>query len=166
MKKILFLLPSLGGGGAERVVTYLANGFSQLDGLEVTLLLLNKNNNDYISLLDKKVKVEYLVLNSRLRFCIPTVLKAIVSRKPNIVFIGYDTLNYALSPFIIALKIRGIKIVVRETNILSKRFKPNFLNRIKNKTNNLYVQLSKSTIYGNRRKRIRVSSLSSAVFGR
>lgn len=57
MKKILFVLPSLGYGGLERVQVNLANALVRR-GYDVTILTYKKGN-DLIELLDKKVKYIY-----------------------------------------------------------------------------------------------------------
>ncbi len=53
--KIMFCIPSLGSGGAERVVSVLSNKFVER-GLEVSLLLLSKLQCEYP--LDEKVEVK------------------------------------------------------------------------------------------------------------
>lgn len=57
--KIVFLIPSLGIGGAEKVVINLANGFSRI-GHEVTILTINNRELELIPLLSKDVNVHIL----------------------------------------------------------------------------------------------------------
>lgn len=57
MKKITFLIASLGGGGAERVTALLANNFAKKD-YEVQLIVFSSKYNEYE--IDKQVKVAFL----------------------------------------------------------------------------------------------------------
>lgn len=57
MKKIVFLIAHLGGGGAERVTVSLANNFSK-DNYNVTVIVFSKKYDEYK--LDDDVHVEYL----------------------------------------------------------------------------------------------------------
>lgn len=134
MTKVLFLMPRLGNGGAEKIACYLANELSSLDNYEVKFLLLDRKRNEYLDLLDEKISIEYLDLKNRFRSCIHKVIKKIISLQPDIFFIGYDTLNLYMAPFIPVLKRYGIKVIVRETNILSKRFKPTLFKKMIYKT--------------------------------
>ena len=55
--KVAFVIPSLGSGGAERVVSNLSNEFTAL-GMKVSVIMLANRNLYYT--LDKKVDIEYL----------------------------------------------------------------------------------------------------------
>ena len=57
MKKITFLIGSLGGGGAERVTVALADYFCE-SGYEVFSIVFSKVNNNYE--INSKIKVDYL----------------------------------------------------------------------------------------------------------
>lgn len=63
-KKILFLMPSLVGGGAENALIKLLNAFDY-DKYEVTLLLVCYRGY-YVSKIPKNVKVKYLLKNYKL----------------------------------------------------------------------------------------------------
>lgn len=130
MKKILFVITTLGGGGAERIVTYLSNWFSSIDDFQVSLLLLREEGNTYLKNLNEKVRVNNLKLKGRLRFNVLSIVKAILNEKPDICFIGLDGLNILLAPFLPILKISGINTIVRETNVLSRMWKTTFVNRL------------------------------------
>ncbi|RHM03845.1 hypothetical protein DWZ83_10955, partial [Amedibacillus dolichus] len=57
MKKITFLIGSLGGGGAERVTIALGNHFCN-NGYEVYFIAFSKENNNYE--VDSKIKISFL----------------------------------------------------------------------------------------------------------
>lgn len=61
MKKITFLIGSLGGGGAERVTVALADYFCE-NGYEVFFIVFSKVNNNYE--INSKIKVDYLPENT------------------------------------------------------------------------------------------------------
>ena len=61
MKKISFLIGSLGGGGAERVTVALADYFCE-NGYEVFFIVFSKANNNYR--INPKIKIDYLPENT------------------------------------------------------------------------------------------------------
>ena len=61
MKKISFLIGSLGGGGAERVTVALADYFCE-SGYEVFFIVFSKANNSYR--INPKIKIDYLPENT------------------------------------------------------------------------------------------------------
>ena len=58
MKKIAFIVNSLGVGGAEKHTITLANRLSVL-GYSITIFVLNKNN-DLLDEVDSKSKIKFL----------------------------------------------------------------------------------------------------------
>lgn len=117
MKKIsvIFILPDLETGGAERIVTTIANHLSR-DRFEPKILLLRKQGG-YLSLL--KDDVEIIDINTeRIRHSLKPILKEIYRRKPDIVFSGYGEVNAYLSMFIKVFP--KIKFIARETNVVSE----------------------------------------------
>lgn len=130
MTKILFVIPRMGGGGAERIVSYLVNEFGKLNNYDVNLLLFEEKGNTYIKHINPEVKITNLKLKHRLRYNIINIVKEIIKAKPDICFIGLDALNIILAPFVPLFKFHGIKVIVRETNVLSKRYTPNIINKI------------------------------------
>lgn len=62
MKKIIFLLPSLGGGGAERTVIQLANSFAA-QGLNIHLAVCNLNGEKAKLLPEVSPKIELINFN-------------------------------------------------------------------------------------------------------
>ncbi len=68
MKNVLFVLNNLNGGGAERVIVNIANGFVK-NGIEVHLLL-GKNEGPYSTLLHPKITLHELNTTSLLGYVI------------------------------------------------------------------------------------------------
>lgn len=117
MKKIsvIFILPDLETGGAERIVTTIANHLSR-DRFEPKILLLRKQGG-YLSIL--KDDVEIIDVNTeRIRHSLKPILREIYRRKPDIVFSGFGEVNAYLSLFIKVFP--KTKFIARETNVVSQ----------------------------------------------
>ncbi|RKT01996.1 glycosyltransferase [Chryseobacterium defluvii] len=117
MKKIsvIFILPDLETGGAERIITTIANHLSR-DRFEPKILLLRKQGG-YLSFL--KNDVEIININTeRIRHSLKPILSEIYRRKPDIVFSGFGEVNAYLSLFIKLFP--KTKFIARETNVVSK----------------------------------------------
>lgn len=114
-KTILFILPNLRVGGAERVATLLVN---HLDRKRfVPTLLLFQKEGIYLDILKTDVEIIEIKV-SRIRYALFKVLKFIKKLQPDIVFSGYGELNTYISPFLPFLK--KTKFVARETNVVSQ----------------------------------------------
>lgn len=112
---VMFILPDLETGGAERIVTTIANHLSR-DRFEVKILLLRKKGG-YLNLL--KNDVEIIDINTeRIRHSLKPILSEIYRRKPDIVFSGYGEVNAYLSLFIKLFP--KTKFIARETNVVSQ----------------------------------------------
>jgi len=61
-KKIVFVIPSLGKGGAERSLYNFIKGIEELACVSVTVIVLNLGSHDYNELFSNKVKFIYLNL--------------------------------------------------------------------------------------------------------
>ena len=113
--KILFILPSLVPGGAERVISFVANNINR-NNFEPFLLIagFEKDNAYDVS----GLKTIYLNKN-RILTAIPLIIKTIISIKPNVVLSSISHVNTAMamiSPFF-----SKIKFIGRESTVLSKR---------------------------------------------
>ena len=115
MKTILFILPDLSQGGAERVITTLCN---ELDRSKFCpKLVLFKKEGYYLNHL--KSDVEIIELNiSRIRYSIFKIIPLIKKLKPEIVFTGWGEISAFLSPLIPFFS--KTKFITRETNVVSK----------------------------------------------
>lgn len=121
MDKILFISTNLGGGGAQRIISYLVNEFSVEKGYEVVLMLLRKDGNTYLNTITGNVKIINLNLKKRIRYSVFAIIKNILKIRPTICFVGLEGLNLLLSPFLFFMKLKGIKFVARESNVLSAK---------------------------------------------
>ncbi|MCB9202878.1 MAG: glycosyltransferase [Flavobacteriales bacterium] len=131
-KSILFILPDLNPGGAERIVTTILNHID-LDKYSPKLMLMRKEG-VYLEILKSEIEIVDLKIQ-RIRQSIFPILKYIYKHKPDIVFTGYGEVNAFLSPFVPLF--RNTKFIARETNVVSQhitkktiqffyKFYPNF----------------------------------------
>lgn len=117
MKKIsvIFILPDLETGGAERIITTIANHLSR-DRFEPKILLLRKQGGNLNFL---KNDVEIIDINTeRIRHSLKPILSEIYRRKPDIVFSGFGEVNAYLSLFIKLFP--KTKFIARETNVVTR----------------------------------------------
>ncbi|SHK62499.1 glycosyltransferase [Epilithonimonas mollis] len=129
-KSIIFILPDLETGGAERIVTTIANHLPR-DRFSPSILLLRKEG-AYLDFL--KSDVEIIDINTpRIRNSLKPILIEIKKRKPDIVFSGFGEVNAYLSLF--TKLFPKTKFIARETNVVSQhvtrkeiRFFYNFYN--------------------------------------
>lgn len=115
-KQILFLIPSLAGGGAERViVTLLQHLDRSLFGL--TLAVVNMHGATFRA--DVPSDVELVDLDRRrVRKALPKILELIWNRKPDVVFSTLGHLNLAIAALRPLLPRRS-RFVARESNVPS-----------------------------------------------
>jgi len=112
---IMFILPDLETGGAERIITTIANHLSR-DRFEPMILLLRKQGG-YLNFLKKDVEI-IDIDTERIRHSLKPILSQIYRRKPDIVFSGFGEVNAYLSVFIKLFP--KIKFIARETNVVSE----------------------------------------------
>ena len=117
MKKIsiLFILPDLETGGAERIVTTIANHLPR-STFEPKILLLRKEGG-YLEFLKDDVEI-IDIKTPRIRHSLKPILNEIRQRKPDIVFSGFGEVNAYLALFLKLFP--KIKFIARETNVVSK----------------------------------------------
>ena len=114
-KSILFILPDLNAGGAERIVTTLANHLPR-EKYETSILLLRKEG-FYLDFLKNDIAI-IDVKTPRIRHSLKPILQQIRKRKPDIVFSGFGEVNAYLSLFIKLFP--KTKFIARETNVVSQ----------------------------------------------
>ena len=115
MKTIVFILPDLNQGGAERVITILCNHLDR-SKFKPKLILFKKEGH---FLNDLKRDVEIIELNvSRTRYSIFKIIPLIKKLNPDIVFTGWGEISAFLSLFIPLFP--KTKFIARETNVVSE----------------------------------------------
>ncbi|AZI69202.1 glycosyltransferase [Cloacibacterium normanense] len=114
-KSILFILPDLNAGGAERIVTTIANHLPR-EKFSLSILLLRKEGL-YLDFLQNDVEI-IDIKTPRIRNSLKPILQQIKKRKPDIVFSGFGEVNAYLSLFIKLFP--KIKFIARETNVVSQ----------------------------------------------
>jgi glycosyltransferase involved in cell wall biosynthesis len=114
--KIAFFIPSLEGGGAEKVMVNLANAFSK-DNIDIDLILGNAKG-PYLNRLSNKLNVVDLKAKKMI-YCLPKLIAYLNRNKP---YTLLATLESASVIAIIAkkLSIAKTKIWIRVPNTLSK----------------------------------------------
>ena len=132
-KTIIFILPDLETGGAERIITTLANELPREYFLPKIMLM--RKVGGYLKLLKDDVEIIDLK-TERIRSSLKPILSEISKRKPDIVFSGFGEVNAYLSMFIKLFP--KTKFIARETNVVSKhvtrkeiKFFYNFYNNYK-----------------------------------
>lgn len=116
-KTIVFLLPSLGGGGSERVFLNLCKHIDK-DKYHVTLCLLKKEGK-FIAQLEAEDSFEVHDLGvSRVRNAILPIIKYVRRTKPDILISTLGHLNALLGAISFVFPKR-VKLIGRESNIVS-----------------------------------------------
>lgn len=122
LRQILFLIPTLRGGGAERVIVTL---LKYLDRSKFRLALAVVDMRQAVSRDDVPKHVELIDLGcSRVRYALPKIARLIWQRRPHVVFSTLGHLNLALAA-IRPLLPTEIQYIGRETTVVSKNLKNN-----------------------------------------
>jgi len=117
--RVLFLLPSLAGGGAERIVTALLHNLDR-EQFEPHLGLLSEDGT-YRDLIPPDVPVHDL-RSPRMRFALPRLVHLIRRVRPDTVFSTIDHMNLAVM-LVRPLIPCSIRVVIRPTSILAESIK-------------------------------------------
>ncbi len=117
MKKIsiIFILPDLNAGGAERIVTTIANHLPR-EKFEPKILLIRKEG-AYLEILRDDVEI-IDIKTERIRNSLLPILNEIRKHKPDIVFSGFGEVNAYISFFIKMFP--KTRFIARETNVVSQ----------------------------------------------
>ncbi len=114
-KKIYFIVPSMRGGGSERVISILVNNLDRTK-YDVSLVLLQKEGR-YLDDLASDVKI--IDLNAkRARYSIFKIVKILMDDKPDIVFSTLGHLNLLISMLRFFFP-KSMKFIARESSIVS-----------------------------------------------
>lgn len=115
-KKVAFVIPSLAGGGAERVVTTILRNINK-DLFDLYIILVSKEG-VYLSQIPSHVKI--ISLNSnRVRYSFVHLTKALNRYRPDVILSTLEHMNLALLMLRPLLKNKP-KILIREANTPSK----------------------------------------------
>jgi glycosyltransferase involved in cell wall biosynthesis len=119
MKKILFIIIHLDGGGVERMILNLCNNLDR-NQFEIALCLIQAKL-EFLPLVKDDVKIINLNV-SRIRYSLVKINKTIKNEKPDIVVSSMSPLNIFLATFRFSLP-HNIKYIVREAIVLSEILK-------------------------------------------
>ncbi|WP_159023883.1 glycosyltransferase [Formosa sp. L2A11] len=111
--KLIFILPDLTSGGAERVVSFIANNISK-EKFETTLWLAGPQRKTPYN--TDSIQVKYFN-KSRVLFAIPHFIKGFIQSKPDIVISSIAHVNTAVA--MISFLFPKIKFIGREANVMS-----------------------------------------------
>lgn len=114
-KKLCIIIPSLGGGGAERVAFYLLNNID-IKIFDVSIIVIYKNKGDYIIDLRKEVKRIFLEKN-KIRYSLFSLYKTLKKENPDIIINFSFELMMLIGVFIIPF-FSKIYFINRQINIL------------------------------------------------
>ena len=110
---IVFVLPTLTAGGAERIVSFLSQNIDQ--GKFQSKLLIAGYSTDSAYMVEK---VDSIYLNkSRVLFSIPSIISFIRREKPDIVFSSISHLNISMA--LVSFLFKKTKFIGREATIQS-----------------------------------------------
>lgn len=113
IKKVCFVLPTLGAGGAERILSFLAENFNK-SKFEVNLLIVGMESDAVFSLYNTKI----VFLNKRrVLNGVPALIRFLAKNKPNIVLSSIGHLNTVFG--LLAPLFPKIKFVIREASVIS-----------------------------------------------
>lgn len=115
-RRLLFLIPSLRGGGSERVMVSLLRHLNRAM-FQMTLAVVDMRNAVYSSDVPKDVELIDLRC-SRVRLAIPWIARLIWQRKPDVVFSTLGHLNLAVAILRPALP-TGVRFIARESIVVS-----------------------------------------------
>lgn len=126
-RSILFLIPTLRGGGAERVITTLLR---YLDRSKFRFTLAVIDMRDAVFLDDVPKDVDIVDLHcSRVRYALPKIISLIWQRRPDVTFSTLGHLNLALA-IIRPLLPNNVRYLARETSIVSETLRNYSLSRL------------------------------------
>lgn len=115
--KVMFVLPSLVAGGAERVISFVAQSIDK-ENFEPILLIAGSEKDSAYNV--SHVDVKYLN-KRRILTAIPSIISNIEKHKPQIVVSSISHVNTAMS--ILSPFFKSTKFIGREATVLSKRSK-------------------------------------------
>ncbi|MEO2051238.1 MAG: glycosyltransferase [Allomuricauda sp.] len=113
IKEVIFVLPSLRAGGAERVMSFLASNLPE-NKYRISLIIIGHKKDQAYTLDDKKIEIVFLEKN-RISKSFFLLFNEIRKRKPDIVISSIAHLNVMLS--FMAFFLRRTAFIAREANV-------------------------------------------------
>ena len=112
--KVIFMIPNLGTGGAERVFAFVSQHLNP-DKFSTELLVMGKSEQTTYRV--DKIPVQYLGKN-RVLHAIPSLFRLLRSKKPDIVLSSIGHLNMVAG--LMAVLFPSIRFIIRPASIESK----------------------------------------------
>lgn len=129
-RSILFVMPQLGGGGAERVISTLLNNLDRELYTPKLLIFKEHGSNAYLADLKSDIEIDSLGIKLSIKYSFITfiilLIKYIRKHKPDILFMGSGRFNALLAPFLRLIP-KQTKKVARESNLPSQMEKFGFV---------------------------------------
>jgi glycosyltransferase involved in cell wall biosynthesis len=114
--RVLFIIPTLTFGGAERVIVTLLKHLDR-SRFRLSIVVLDMRNEVFRG--DIPADVEIIDLGTtRVRYALPKIVSLIWKRRPQVLFSTLSHLNLALA-IVRPLLTRELRYIARETNIVS-----------------------------------------------
>ena len=135
-KKIIFALPTLQGGGAEKVISSLALNLDS-NKYEVIIVVFDLSRQKYLK--NKKIKI-FNLKNKKISWGIYSFINCIKKIQPDVIIssVGHLNLMISLIKFLLPKK---TKLIARESNFLSKN--------IKLQSNSIFMTILYKIFYNN-----------------
>lgn len=124
-KKLLFILPTLNIGGAEKVTVNILNSLDSKI-FDINLIVIDSRYKNLESSINKNIHVKYLNI-TKTRNAFFGLFKNIVSLKPDIVFSSLNRTNILI--LLIRLLYPFFKVVIREPSIPSVLIQQNYMSK-------------------------------------
>lgn len=118
MRTVLIIASMLGRDGTSRIITYLANGFSNREDVSIRLLFMRSVEKEMLLGLNSNVIVDCLNIKGSLLFSAFTVIRSILKIRPDILLVGFHQLLW-LSTLSSLFHKYKIKLFLRDTIIPS-----------------------------------------------
>lgn len=118
MKKILIIASTLGRDGTSRFITHFANGMSNSNEFQVSLLFFRPVDPIFLERINSGVEINSLNIEGKLWKNILSIILSILKQKPHFCILGFHQLLY-MSFITPLLHVFGIRLLVRDTIIPS-----------------------------------------------
>ena len=114
---VLFLAPTLQGGGAERVLLTILRHLDR-SKFDLTLAVLDGRDPAYLA--ELPADVEFIDLKCRrVRYSVPSILHLVWKRRPHVVLSTIGSLNLGVA-LMKPLFPRGVRLIARQTVVVSE----------------------------------------------